>query len=301
MNSITPLVQDHVILLLSSADFEDPPSWLTDNFNIIEGGTHTGQPSRNKLIYFSDGTYLELFNWIAKPPTSNAWADKSAGLIDFALTSLLPSTADSLHEEISSRLQEVADDDPTVDFRYTAPQPGGRIRKDGVHVQWKLSRPIPAPDKPSSVSHEVSASGHRKDFPFFTHDVTPRSVRVPFDEKDKTTHPCGATGISAVELTFPKHRFPEYVKLYQKLLGIAGKGEGDALDTHVFEVRSPVEDMMPASRIILSAAQDGEENSPQANYGGYLRGLRLYAKGPEGHNSRALGSEGIASTVSLEW
>lgn len=34
--------QDHVILLLSSQDFENPPPWLSDNFNIQEGGTHAG-------------------------------------------------------------------------------------------------------------------------------------------------------------------------------------------------------------------------------------------------------------------
>ena len=35
-------VQDHVVLLLSPKDFENPPSWLSDNFNILEGGVHAG-------------------------------------------------------------------------------------------------------------------------------------------------------------------------------------------------------------------------------------------------------------------
>jgi hypothetical protein len=34
---------DHVILLLDTPEFENPPAWLTDNFNIIEGGTHAGK------------------------------------------------------------------------------------------------------------------------------------------------------------------------------------------------------------------------------------------------------------------
>lgn len=36
---------DHVILLLSTADFENLPPWLSDNFNVIEGGTHAGNAS----------------------------------------------------------------------------------------------------------------------------------------------------------------------------------------------------------------------------------------------------------------
>lgn len=34
---------DHVILVLDTPDFEDPPAWLSKNFNIIEGGTHAGE------------------------------------------------------------------------------------------------------------------------------------------------------------------------------------------------------------------------------------------------------------------
>lgn len=33
---------DHVVLLVDSDTFEDPPAWLKDNFNIIEGGVHGG-------------------------------------------------------------------------------------------------------------------------------------------------------------------------------------------------------------------------------------------------------------------
>ena len=36
------LMLDHVILLLSSAEFDNPPAWLGDNFTILEGGEHTG-------------------------------------------------------------------------------------------------------------------------------------------------------------------------------------------------------------------------------------------------------------------
>lgn len=41
--AISDYCLDHVILLLDTPDFEDPPPWLADNFNIIEGGTHAGE------------------------------------------------------------------------------------------------------------------------------------------------------------------------------------------------------------------------------------------------------------------
>ena len=85
-------VIDHIILLVSKEEFDNPPAWLSENFNILEGGVHSGtliyhssiyvigkltfdalgQPSRNKLIVFKDGTYLELFNWFDKPPDEDA-------------------------------------------------------------------------------------------------------------------------------------------------------------------------------------------------------------------------------------
>ena len=36
-------VIDHGVLLISTEDFERPPPWLSDNFNILEGGNHQGQ------------------------------------------------------------------------------------------------------------------------------------------------------------------------------------------------------------------------------------------------------------------
>ena len=41
--SLSYACHDHIVLLIDSKDFDDTPSWLTDNFHIIEGGTHTGK------------------------------------------------------------------------------------------------------------------------------------------------------------------------------------------------------------------------------------------------------------------
>ncbi|KAL4776941.1 hypothetical protein BDW60DRAFT_203042 [Aspergillus nidulans var. acristatus] len=50
---------DH-LLQFSREQFDPVPKWISDNFTVIDGGVHTGGWSRNKLIVFEDGTYLEL-------------------------------------------------------------------------------------------------------------------------------------------------------------------------------------------------------------------------------------------------
>ena len=259
------------------------------------------QPSRNKLIVFADGTYIELFNWFDKPKEPNAWANKAPGLIDFALTSMPPSTAESLHQEIAAQLQ-TKDEGGSVDLRYEEPKAGGRARKDGVQVKWKLTRPIPSSGDPSTDSR-VSASGYRQDVPFFTHDVTEREVRIPFDDNAKTTHPCGALGISTVEVLYPRAQYHDYIKVYRSLLGVpataAIDGTSDGL-RHQFELESPVQGPF-SSRILIRAENDESDVKWRHERGIGLRGLRLAIQKREGHGVRSLGSDELASTVFLEW
>lgn len=49
---------DHIVLLVDTPFFENLPTWVTDNFTVTPGGYHDGQPSRNKLVIFADGSYL---------------------------------------------------------------------------------------------------------------------------------------------------------------------------------------------------------------------------------------------------
>lgn len=33
---------DHIVLLIPTSYLDSPPSWLSDNFTIMQGGVHTG-------------------------------------------------------------------------------------------------------------------------------------------------------------------------------------------------------------------------------------------------------------------
>jgi hypothetical protein len=45
---------DHVVVLVDTKDFEEPPSWQADNFHIIEGGEHTGELKRAETEFVAD-------------------------------------------------------------------------------------------------------------------------------------------------------------------------------------------------------------------------------------------------------
>lgn len=264
-----------------------------------------GQSSRNKLIVFADGTYLELFNWFDKPPDEDAkdqpmrvWAKKQPGLIDFALSCLPTSTAEAHFDARVARLQ-TGEGDGGLGVGYTAPEAGGRTRKDGVQVRWKVSRPefataVNTPEKALFPSGRIDA-------PFFCYDVSSRDVRVPFEDKKKTTHPCGATGVAAVEILIPKAKMDAYVKLYSSILGSSPTvvGEEDRENGSIFQIGLPVQSA-GLSAVRLRSEQDKRDVAYLQERGIGVSGLTLtVGEGRTGVKGR-LGAEGIASTISLQ-
>ncbi|CAH0025685.1 unnamed protein product [Clonostachys rhizophaga] len=190
--------------LVDTEFFENLPAWVTDNFTITPGGYHDGQPSRNKLVIFADGSYLEFFNWYDTPPSLDEetlpmrfWGTKTPGLIDFAITETTQSAEESVGV-VNQRLSEGPDNDAGLELKFGKPIIGSRKKADGTEISWKITRPeFSKGDK--TPSEELFVNG-RIDVPFFCHDVTPRINRVPSVDKDKTTHSCGATGIAACEI-----------------------------------------------------------------------------------------------------
>lgn len=281
---------DHIVLLLSTPDFENPPLWLSDNFTITEGGTHTGQSSRNKLVFFRDGTYLELFNWFDDPPDADdekqpmgVWGRKHPGLIDFALTS--PGRPEEYVDALNHRLK-----DNNLGVSYHQPVPGGRKRADAIQVSWKVSRP-----KFHTASHTPSHAffpGGRLDAPFFCHDVTERSLRVLFDDEKATTHPCGVIGISEVRVLVPEGALKDYAPLYQAICEAEESVKGGK-DIAGIKLSLPVSE---AGNSCISI-RASEEMGRIRERGVGISDLVISKGGEGGKEAKQLGRHGIASTI----
>lgn len=301
---------DHIVLLVSTPFFDNPPPWLTDNFTITPGGKHTGQASRNKLIIFEDGTYLELFNWYDTPPALDdvtlpmrVWGSKKEGLIDFALTCTEVSAEECIGG-VNERISALPNEALGLGITYGKPISGGRKKDDGVGIKWQVTRPIF--DEGMRVPEKELFPGGRLDAPFFCHDVTDRALRVASDDSAKTTHPCGATGIAEVQALVPPDRLSDYSLLWSKIAGSKlknekhaerGDGEGRSFS---FDIGVPKGD--GSARIVVREAKGKETMRQMIERGIGFSSLVLATSGgsDSGRTRVQFGNDGIESTIWLE-
>lgn len=159
---------DHVVIAVARLG-DAIASYEHAGFTVVEGGRHPGRPTRNALVVFGDGAYIELITYEAPAPQERWWRVLSAhgeGLVDFAL---LPRDIHGVVAAARARgLQDLEE------------RPGSRARPDGVQIAWHSARPASA------------------DLPFLCADVTPRALRVP--EGAVRLHANGALGIAQVDV-----------------------------------------------------------------------------------------------------
>lgn len=99
----------------------------------------------------------------------------------------------------------------------------------------------------------------------------------------------------------PKPRFEEYTTLYGQILGASPRvDEPGTAKKMNFLIGLPVQDLGPSS-ICLRSEQDGIDQDWLRDRGTGIRRLLLSVAGREGHGEEVLGSESIASTISLKW
>ncbi|CCT76194.1 uncharacterized protein FFUJ_14173 [Fusarium fujikuroi IMI 58289] len=300
---MTSTQQDHVVLLVDNEFFENLPPWVTDNFTVTPGGYHDGQPSRNKLVIFEDGSYLEFFNWYDTPPSLDKenlpmrfWGPKTPGLIDFAVTDTSASAEESV-DAANERLAAGPEKDASLGIKFGKPIAGSRKKADGMEIKWKVTRPeFSNGEKTPGPKHFANG---RIDVPFFCHDVTPRTGRVPSQDVAKTTHPCGATGIAACEILVPKDLQTEYAVVYSKILGSELKATGEK-NSHTLDLGVP--QGPTRSAVIVRAAESEHDVKRMEERGIGFSDLVIAVKshGPGGEKKRQLGSTGIESTIWLE-
>lgn len=178
---------DHAVILVS--DLERAISDFRDQgFTVTPGGAHAAGVTRNALIAFRDGSYLELLAFTGTLGWAQPWLRRAGalgraaarhegmerrfllhsaageGLIDFAL---LPTTlAEDLARARAAGLEA------------EGPLPGGRVRPDGETVEWEMGIPRTA------------------DLPFLCADVTPHDLRVPDGEARE--HANGIVGVAGI-------------------------------------------------------------------------------------------------------
>lgn len=166
MTETTGFRLDHIVIAV--ADLERAiQDYRQLGFTVYPGGVHHGGISHNALVVFADGSYFELIAYM-KPAPDVRWykllSSAGEGFVDFAL---LPENTARDAEAVRKRGLEI---DGPID--------GGRLRPDGVRLDWQIVRP------------------RTNDLPFWCGDVTPRNLRVP--EGDLRKQANGVTGISRV-------------------------------------------------------------------------------------------------------
>ncbi len=160
---------DHLVILVEELE-EAVAGYEELGFRVTPGGEHADGLTRNALVPFADGAYLELVAFIDPAgERDNVWGwrpfrEAGGGLVDYCATS------DDLAAD-ARRLEEAG-------LGVDGPDGGGRRLPDGTEIRWKSAR--------------VRQEG--RVLPFLIEDETPRRLRVPGGPSAE--HPNGATGIS---------------------------------------------------------------------------------------------------------
>jgi hypothetical protein len=163
---------DHLVILVENLAAA-VAGYEAAGFRVTPGGEHADGLTRNALVPFADGTYLELVEFVdPSDPRDNVWGWRAflprGGLVDHC----------ALSDDLSADARRLRNAGMEID----GPDEGGRRLPGGEEIRWK------------------SARVHQKGrvLPFLIEDVTPRETRVPTGAA--TEHPNGATGIRRLYL-----------------------------------------------------------------------------------------------------
>lgn len=164
---------DHLVILVGNLD-EAAAGYEELGFRVTPGGEHADGLTRNALVPFADGTYLELVAFVdPTDPRDNVWGwrpflVRGGGLVDYC----------ALSDDLAADTHRLREAGLTVD----GPDEGGRRLPDGGETRWRSAR--------------VRQEG--RVLPFLIEDKTPRARRVPGGAA--TSHSNGARGVSRLLL-----------------------------------------------------------------------------------------------------
>ncbi len=167
---------DHLVILVRDLD-RAVRDYESLGFTVTLGGEHADGLTRNALVPFEDGSYLELVAFLdSRDARDNVWGWRAflpsgGGLIDYCVAS------DDLRADARGLGER--------GFGVDGPTDGGRRLPDGREIRWLIAR--------------IRQEGRL--LPFLIEDLTPRDLRVPGGSSAE--HPNGALGIRNLEIAAP--------------------------------------------------------------------------------------------------
>jgi hypothetical protein len=222
-----PFKLDHLVITVNNLE-EATSEYAAMGFTVTPGGVHASGATQNALIYFQDGSYLELLAPTGQQVRTDVDApdytplfQHGEGLIGYALLS------DNLAADVAAMRTRGID--------ISDPKPGGRTRPDGAELLWKTA----------SIGDSWS--------PFFIEDTTARPLRVP-TKPEYTTHQNGALGV--VSLNFTAQDMDEAAKRYEQLLGYPPDVK--------YDERAVVFALTPTTSIVINPISEGTSLTPDA-------------------------------------
>jgi Glyoxalase-like domain len=202
---------DHLVILVE--ELEDAVAGYEElGFRVTLGGGHADGLTRNALVPFADGAYLELVTFVnPDDERDNVWGWRQflrtgGGLVDYcAASNDLPADTQRLVE---------------AGFGLDGPDAGGRTLPDGTQIRWKSAR--------------IRQEG--RVLPFLIEDETPRRLRVP--SGPSAEHPNGATGVS--RLLISARNLAKSRRAFAALLGSSeATGNTSLLGRHELAILTP--------------------------------------------------------------
>lgn len=201
---------DHIVILVKNLE-QAVADYTAKGFTVSPGGEHAGGISRNALIHFQDGTFLELLEVRVGGRSTFLQRMYKRGLLEEHRHSDRYGMAHRFYGRVFKLLEQNPDAEGITDFclladndthktlqaqlPLTPPYKASRLRPDGQTVRWQMYTPIDA---------EV--------LPFFRTTYSPQVVHSP----EALQHANGATGTHKVSVFVDD--YAQTVQSYERLL-----------------------------------------------------------------------------------
>jgi len=134
----------------------------------------------------------------------------------------------------------------------------------------------------------MANSSVTQELPFFTHDLTPRSLRVPFSE-ESLIHPSLAQGVKSLSNFVPSSKIPSLANAYSAILGVPSRAaKEDSQELACFEVHGANGALsMHKAKICLHALENDPRLEQMERRGGsflgdLVIGVSTFSAGTEG-------------------